>query len=51
MVLIRPVAAAYFLDDAGPLLAEDLAHASELRQLLTRTGPRILVRAPDRRAA
>ena len=51
IVLIRPGAAAYFLDDAGPLLAEDMAHASELRRLLTRTGPRILVRAPDRRAA
>jgi hypothetical protein len=51
IVLIRPGAAAYFLDDAGPLLAEDLAHAAELRGLLTRTGPRILVRAPDRRAA
>jgi hypothetical protein len=51
IVLIRPMVAAYFLDDAGPLLAEDVAHAAELRRLLTRTGPRILVRASDRRAA
>ena len=51
IVLIRPTAAAYFLDDAGPLLAEDVAHAAELRRLMTRTGPRILVRDRDRRAA
>ncbi|MCC2654627.1 MAG: hypothetical protein K0Q60_4793 [Microvirga sp.] len=51
VVLIRASAAAYFLDDAGPLLAEDVAHAAELRRSLTRIGPRILVRAPDRRAA
>jgi hypothetical protein len=51
IVLVRPRVGAYVLDDAGPLLAEDVAHAVELRRLLTRSGPRILVRAPERRAA
>jgi hypothetical protein len=51
IVLIRPTVAAYFLDDGGPLLAEDMAHAAELRRLMTRTGPRIFVRDHDRRAA
>jgi len=51
IVLIRPEAAASLLDGAGPLLAEDVAHARTLRELLTRTGPRILLRAPSARAA
>jgi hypothetical protein len=51
IVLIRPTVAAYFLDDGGPLLAEDVAHAAELRRLMTRTGPHIFVRDRDRRAA
>ena len=46
-----PEAAASLLDGAGPLLAEDVAHARALRELLTRTGPRILLRAPSARAA
>jgi hypothetical protein len=51
IVIIRPEAAASLLDGAGPLLAEDVAHARALRELLTRTGPRILLRAPSARAA
>ena len=51
IVLLRPHAAAYALDDAGPLMAEDVEHGLELRKLLTRPGPRILVRRSDRRAA
>jgi hypothetical protein len=51
ILLLRPTVAAYFLDDGGPLLAEDVAHAAELRRLMTRTGPRIFVRDRDRRAA
>jgi hypothetical protein len=51
IVLIRPQAAAHSLDEAGPLIAEDVPHAAELRRLMTRTGPRILVRTQGRRAA
>jgi hypothetical protein len=51
IVLLRSHAAAYALDDTGPLMAEDLEHGLELRRLLTRPGPRILVRRSDRRAA
>ena len=51
IVIIRPEAAASLLDGAGPLLAEDVAHARALRELLTRAGPRILLRAPSVRAA
>ncbi len=41
--LLRPKAAAHYLCDAGPLLAEDTTHGEELRRLLTRPAPRILV--------
>jgi hypothetical protein len=41
--LVRPAAAAHYLDDAGPLAAEDDEHGVELMQLLTRPPPRILV--------
>jgi hypothetical protein len=41
--LIRPNAAAHYLDTAGVLLAEDEAHGDELDQLLTRPAPRILI--------
>lgn len=51
VVLIRPEGAAYHLDDAGPLMAEDVEHGLELRRVLTRPSPRILVRRSDRRAA
>ena len=43
LCLVRPKAAAHYLDDAGPLLAEDMAHGAELKQLLTRPAPRILI--------
>jgi hypothetical protein len=43
LCLVRPKAAAYYLDDAGPLPAEDKAHGAELKQLLTRPAPRILI--------
>lgn len=51
VVLIRSHAAACHLDDAGPLMAEDVQHGLELRRVLARPGPRILVRRSDRRAA
>jgi hypothetical protein len=41
--LVRPQAAAHWLCDAGPLLAEDEAHGEQLVQILTRPSPRILV--------
>ncbi len=41
--LVRPRAAAHYLCDAGPLLAEDADHGAELKQLLTRPAPRILI--------
>ncbi|WP_201835029.1 hypothetical protein [Microvirga zambiensis] len=41
--LIRPQAAAHYLDDAGPLLAEDEEHGEELDRVLTRPKPRILI--------
>ena len=41
--LIRPKSAVHHLDDAGPLLAEDPEHGAELRRLLARPAPRILV--------
>jgi hypothetical protein len=41
--LVRPAAAAHYLNDAGPLLAEDEAHGDELDQILTRLKPRILI--------
>ena len=43
LCLVRLKAAAHYLDDAGPLLAEDAAHGAELKQLLTRPAPRILI--------
>lgn len=46
LVLLRPMAAAPVLDDAGPLAAEDRQHGIELRAALTRKGPRIVI--PDR---
>lgn len=53
LVIIRPRLAAPLLDDAGPLLAADRDHARELRDALTRKGPRILVpaRQTERRVA
>ncbi len=51
IVIIRPHAAALYLDDAGPLLAEDALHGLELEELLTRPCPRILVPAPEEIAA
>jgi hypothetical protein len=52
LCLVRPKAAAYYLDDAGPLLAEDTAHGAELKQLLTRPAPRILIpSSPNKKAA
>lgn len=44
--LVRVKAAAHHLCDGGPLLAEDAAHGEELRQLLTRPAPRILIPNP-----
>ncbi|WP_201836212.1 hypothetical protein [Microvirga zambiensis] len=41
--LVRPQAAAHYLEAAGPLLAEDAEHGVELKRLLTRPAPRILV--------
>jgi hypothetical protein len=41
--IVRPQAAAHWLCDAGPLLAEDEAHGDELDRLLTRPAPRIIV--------
>jgi hypothetical protein len=49
--LVRPMAAAHYLDCAGPLLAEDAAHGAELKQLLTRPAPRILILAPKQKVA
>jgi hypothetical protein len=43
--LVRPKAAVHYLHDASPLLAEDAAHAAELKQLLTRPAPRIVIPA------
>jgi hypothetical protein len=43
--LVRPQAAVHYLHDAGPLLAEDAAHGAELKQLLTRPAPRIIIPA------
>ena len=52
LCLVRPKAAAHYLDDAGPLLAEDTAHGSELKQLLTRPAPRILIpSSPNKKVA
>ncbi|TDR93059.1 hypothetical protein [Enterovirga rhinocerotis] len=51
VVLLKPRVAAGWLDDAGPLLAEDHEHGRELRAALTRPAPRILVPAEARRAA
>jgi hypothetical protein len=52
LCLVRPKAAAYYLDDAGPLLAEDTAHGAELKQLLTRPAPRILIpSSPNKKVA
>jgi len=41
--IVRPQAAAHWLCDAEPLLAEDAAHGDELDRLLTRPAPRILI--------
>jgi hypothetical protein len=41
--LVRPAAAAHYLCDTGPVLAEDEAHGEELDQILTRPAPRILI--------
>ncbi|WP_133239207.1 hypothetical protein [Microvirga sp. KLBC 81] len=41
--VVRPAAAAHYLDDAGPLSVEDEAHGEELDQILTRPKPRILI--------
>jgi hypothetical protein len=50
--LVRPEAAVHYLCDAAPLLAEDAAHGAELKQLLTRPAPRIIVPAsPIKKAA
>lgn len=43
--VIQSHAAASRLEDAGPLLAEDFEHLLELRRLLARPGPRVLVAA------
>lgn len=51
IVLVKPRIAAGWLDDAGPLLAEDERHGRDLRAALTRSAPRILVPAETRRAA
>jgi hypothetical protein len=51
IVIVRPRAAALYLEDAGPLLAEDALHGLELEKLLTRPRPRILVRVPQEIAA
>jgi hypothetical protein len=49
--LLRPRSAAYYLESAGPILAQDAAHGSELRALLTRPAPRILVPSSSRQKA
>jgi hypothetical protein len=49
--LIRPKAAVHYLHDAGPLLAEDVAHGAELKQLLSRPAPQILVPSSSSRKA
>jgi hypothetical protein len=49
--LVRPQAAAHYLDDASPLLAEDDNHGGELKRLLTRPAPRILVHVSNLRKA
>jgi hypothetical protein len=47
IVLLRPRLAAHWLSDAGPLIATGgIGHGSELKRLLERPAPRILV--PDR---
>ncbi len=51
IVIVRPRAAALYLEDASPLLAEDALHGLELQDLLTRPRPRILVRVPQEIAA
>jgi hypothetical protein len=51
IVIVRPHAAALYLEDAGPPLAEDTLHGLELEELLTLPCPRILVRAPQEVAA
>jgi hypothetical protein len=52
LCLVRPKAAAYYLDDAGPLLAEDTAHGAQLKQLLARPAPRILIpSSPNKKVA
>ncbi|WP_375460586.1 hypothetical protein [uncultured Enterovirga sp.] len=51
VVIMRPRLAAAWLNDAGPLVAEDFEHARELRTALTRPAPRILVPAALRRQA
>jgi hypothetical protein len=49
--LVRPKAAAHYLCDAGPLIAEDPCHGEELEQLLTRPAPRILIPSSSIRKA
>jgi hypothetical protein len=49
--LVRPQAAVHYLHDAGPLLAEDAIHGAELKLLLTRPAPRIIVPASSTRKA
>ncbi|GEO18619.1 hypothetical protein [Microvirga aerophila] len=51
LCLVRPKAAVHYLCDAAPLLAEDAAHGAELKQLLTRPAPRIIVPASSTRKA
>jgi hypothetical protein len=51
LVLLRPHVAAHYLNDVGPLFAEDSAHGLELQALLSRPQLRILVPAPDAIAA
>lgn len=46
LVIIRPRIAAELLCDAGPIVAEDVEHGQQLRRLLTRPPPRILVPEP-----
>ena len=43
LVLLEHHRAAEHLSDAGPLLAEDVEHGQELRKVLTRPAPRILI--------
>jgi hypothetical protein len=50
LVLIDLIRAADELSFAGPLLAEDLDHAIELRDALSRPAPRILVPTERRRS-